>query len=342
VTSSESIATAGSYTPGSSPHLVGLIAAGPAAAIVGTFFFILGGDQIPIIGAWSMDDRVMFSSLIVAPLAFAYGAWAAWGRNGEDMPWAKTFTRGLAATLGIVSLAMLGMPIIDAAFKNYLFSSFYAAVFPAITSGVVAYVCAAWAARRWPGDLVLLAVAVVGVAVMGAAATAGADDWWTAALSSLGTAGSSSWRLFNVGVIVSGTMLLLTVHTMRPMLERAKRLRLTSDNAPKSMSWGMALAAILLIGVGLFPMDTHFAIHNVCGVGFGAVLLVGMVFAKRLFPGLPKQFIWYSWAFAVLSIVTAPLYPLGIMSLAEIEVVIFGVEALWAMLWLASLNDAGV
>ena len=61
--SSESYAPAGSYTPGHSPHLVGLIASGPATAIVGLFFFILGGDQIPVVGAWSMDDRVMLSTL---------------------------------------------------------------------------------------------------------------------------------------------------------------------------------------------------------------------------------------------------------------------------------------
>ena len=51
---------------------------------------------------------------------------------------------------------------------------------------------------------------------------------------------------------------------------------------------------------------------------------------------------WYSWVFAALSVVAAPLYnPIGYFSLAEVEVVVFALAGMWTIMLFALMWDLG-
>jgi hypothetical protein len=333
-----------------SPNFAGLTAAGPAALITFGVFFVFGEWSVPIVGDVSMAWRIAISSIIVAPIAFLWGTWRITSEEmaagyGARETYPEILLRMIALAGGTALFAYYTALIFGAMFEGYVFEWIFSAVFPAVFAGGVAYAAAAWAVRRWFGDIVMFALAVVGLAILLAAVESGAGDWWKAALSSLGTAESLSWRIFNVGAMVAGGMLIFAAPSTRKPMKRAADLHLVTERTARLFAWGLALLGLQLFVVGLVPMDSGdvgFAIHNVAGVSLGAVLIVAMAASKWIMPGLPKLFFWYSWVFGALSLLSVPLYPLGYFSLAELEVVVFGFGALWALLMLASLRDGGL
>jgi hypothetical protein len=333
-----------------SANFAGLIAAGPAALLTFALFFLFGETSVPIVGDASMAWRVMVVALVIAPIAYVYGTWRvttderACG-SAPFEPIGPLIARTIGLAAGAALFALFSAEIIGTMFEGYTFEWIFSSVFPAVYAGVMAYVAAAWGVRRWAGDLIVFALVIIGLAIMLAAIESGAADWWTAAISSLGTENSASWRVFNVGCMVAGAMLVLAAPSLRPVMSRAEALGLVTERTARIFPWGLVVVGVQLFVVGLVPMDSGdlgFRIHNFAGVSLGAVLVIAMAFCKLIFPGLPRPFFWYSWAFALLSMVSVPIYTLGYFSLAELEVVVFGFGALWALLMLASMRDAGV
>jgi hypothetical protein len=333
-----------------SPNFAGLTAAGPAALATFVVFWFFGESSVPIVGELSMAWRIAVSSVVVAPIAFVWGTWKITTEEirlgvGDRETYPEIVSRMIALAGGTALFAYYSALIFGSMFEGYVFEWIFAAVFPAVFAGGVAYAAAAWAVRRWFGDTIMFALAVVGLAILLAAIESGAADWWKAALSSLGTAESTSWRIFNVGAMVAGAMLVFAAPSTREPMARAADLGLVTKGTARFFAWGLGLVGVQLFVVGLVPMDSGevgFAIHNVAGVSLGAVLIIGMAASKWIMPGLPRLFFWYSWVFAALSLVSVPLYPLGYFSLAELEVVVFGFGALWALLMPASLRDGGL
>lgn len=334
-------ATASSRTA----HLIGLRCAGPLAVAAFALCLLFGRPEIGFTGPGSLQMRLLVISLTAVPLAYVYG-FLRMGRyrSATGGVWrVRLATQATTVAVGVSMLVLFLVPVLSRAFVGYTFPWFWGAVTASAYALVVSYTAAVLGARAWVGDLVLLAVAVALVGVLAAATLSGADEWWKTAISALGTEWSMSWRIFDVACASAGAMLLLASLSARPALEAAARCGIARDATVRWFPRVMAVVAVLLCFVGLFPMDGNrieFVLHNIGGIGFGVTLFVAMLLTGRAFPGVPGELVWYSWAFAALTaLATLAFRPFGAFSLAELEVVAFGFEGLWAILLFATVRD---
>lgn len=341
--SNDGAAAAAAPQPGESATITGLFAAGP----FGLAAFAVG----LLLGAWAesfswntAETRVLAATLVVMPGAYAYGMLKSGIRPDPGMRRTR-ITSVIALLVGSLMLGRLVLPLLEAAFQGYVFPPFWGAVFLGGYAFVLAYAAAAFGVRHWAGDNIIFAVVLVGLSIITAAITTGVDTWWHGAISSLGTSTSQSAGLFSMACMAAGAMLVLSMPALRMPLDHLAAIGVATPDAARWTPRIMGTLGVLLFLVGTFPMDGGdliFAIHNTSGIAFGVILVLAMLVTGRAFPGVPRRFTWYSWTFAGLSTIAAPLYnPIGYFSLAEVEVVVFALAGLWAVMLFALMREMG-
>lgn len=249
-------------------------------------------------------ERLRWYDLIA--IAAAYGAIALLGWSG---------------VAELLELSFIGAPVY----------AFPGAVLVGVAYALTAYIAFLASARLTPLSLSMdLAVFLI---VGGFAAMLGSSDpdWWRDNLSALGMSSNAAAPAFNITLIIAGVI----VTTIARFATAALPVdQLAQRRGRTIMRTGLVLVGLFLAGVGLFPVDRFFLLHNTVATGM-AVAFAGMICALPwLLPTLPRVFFGLGYAFVAVIVLLAVFFATGYYNLTAVELIAAVLIFSWIIVFL--------
>ena len=329
------VSAAATRRPASERSLESLaLGVGAAAFVLAALAALIafGFRSAPISGAGSLGQFAAISSGVVAFLAviaarIVVRRHAASARLGVldvlDVV-ALAFAHGVIALLGWTLLAV----ILEQSFIGAEVFPLSVLLLSGAAAAVAGYVSFYSAAHL---DLQLLAVVLAVFLVFGVVAsmlTASDPDWWRDNLSALGMSSNVSALAFNLTIIVAGVLV--------TTLARYSTRGIPTAN-PKGVGRvrvSLIAVGVLLVMVGLFPVDDFFALHT--GAASGMVVAYGVLVIglPRWITGMPRAFVALGWLFLGVTLLLAVLFIVGDYTLTAVELVAGILIFAWIVLFI--------
>jgi hypothetical protein len=98
---------------------------------------------------------------------------------------------------------------------------------------------------------------------------------------------------------------------------------------------------IFLASVGVFPVDTHPAIHNTVASGMAVIFVALVLGLRRHVPSTPRVFLMLGYAFVLIIVALAASFITGYYNLTAVELIAFLIIFGWLMLFLRNTAAAG-
>ncbi|WP_241246041.1 DUF998 domain-containing protein [Microbacterium sp. 4R-513] len=191
-----------------------------------------------------------------------------------------------------------------------------------------------------------LAITSVVILVLGtaiAAATTSDSQWWTLHFSELGTHRDLSGMAFNIGSMSAGG--LLVVFAARVRQELATILRRLEVAVHAQTHLARVLVALIasfgchLALVGLVPLNVDTALHE-RGASGTMLSFLGILLIMLASPWTPRRLRWISAAIAVVLVPAIVVFVLGLVTLATLEIIGFGLIFVWLVTFSTALRNA--
>lgn len=331
----------------------GLIAAG-LGAVLG-----LGYTETQELTAFASADGTSISEmwtilgflLGVAVPAIAYRRFVTDRPNLSEAELAALQSRGawlargvVAAAAGLVSLALTAIVIIvvDVLFPEVAMNAISAILVTAAYAGVLGFGLAYWAGNLNEVNLLILAGIIVFLGIAAGGLFIGDPEWWRVSLSYLGSAVSPVAAFFNVGLILTG-LILLTVNQDSIALIRVlnEEGRVSADYTMHAR-WLLVLIPLFLMAVGLFPRrisDLYNLIHNLSA----SMMVLAFLFLAFFVVGgrgdeHPPSFDRVSRLLSVTVLVLFGIYALNIVNYVGFELLLFVPIGIWLLLYQGELR----
>ena len=96
----------------------------------------------------------------------------------------------------------------------------------------------------------------------------------------------------------------------------------------------LVLIGVLLVCVGIFPVDEFLELHNISATGMAIVYVVMVVSLRRLLPSLPRIFILLGYVYVGVIVVLAIFFITGYYNLTAVELVAAVLIFSWVILFL--------
>ncbi|WP_407360743.1 DUF998 domain-containing protein [Microbacterium sp. LBN7] len=320
-----------------------LIAAGVLVVATVVSLLVFRGGPLPIAGPGSIGQFVALAAAVTAFGVFiaAVTVSHAGPQDARALPRMRWFDiASIAAAHGVIALlGWIGMAnIVERSFVGAVVFPVSAALLAGVAIAVTAYLTTVSAMSMTPTRLSLVLMVFLVVGVFASMLSATDPLWWQKNLSTLGVSDDMSALAFNLTVIIAGLIVTTIAHfgtiDIPVDTEKARRGR-------RVVRIELLLMGVFLAGVGLFPVDTHFAIHNTVASGM-AVLFVALVIGLRWHvPGTPRVFLMLGYAFVLIIVVLAVLFTTGYYNLTAVELIAFLIIFGWLMLFLRNTAAAG-
>lgn len=309
-----------------------------------------GAESVQVVGSWrSLGGFSLLAALvvalIVAPIAYMRGArWR--NRRHPAQTESNWRWRVVPVTVGAVIVTGLAMIfafiIVNAAFPDVRISAYAAPLATAIMIGAIAYfVARAFYYVRAPGLLVIVVIALMGTLMFAGALN---DDplWYEGSFSGLGMTQSNSRSVFNVGLIITG---MLIIAWSQFLLDDLAVLVKRGFMQAKHLNWlrilfivaGIFLAMVGVVRWGIGPLGN--ILHDVFAGGAGVALGIVLVGMYWFIPHFPKWFYYISWGMLALIVGAVILKIVGLFSLTGIELYGFGAACLWLLIFMRSAQN---
>ncbi len=294
---------------------------------------VFGLQAAPIAGPDSVGQFAALSSAAVGFVAFFAGRFLMRAQGqGPAEPSLLDYLDVAALALAHGIIALLSWLLLASIFEQ---SFIGAQVFP------LALLVLAGAAAAITGylvffsathmDLSLLAVILAVFLVEGVVAsmlTASDPQWWMLNLSALGMTDDLSARAFNLTLVIAGFL----VTTLA---------RYATRGIPTPHPHGQTIVRVLLIivgvflaCVGIFHVDTHFALHNTVASGMVVAFAVAVVGLRWWIPGMPRAFFALGYTFLAVIVVLAVMFFTGTYTLTAVELVAGALVFSWIVLFI--------
>lgn len=182
---------------------------------------------------------------------------------------------------------------------------------------------------------------VLGTAV--AAATTTDSQWWTLHFSELGTHRDFSGMSFNIGSMSAGGLLI--VFAARVRQELATILHRLEDAVHAHTHLARALVVLLasfgahLALVGLVPLNVNTALHE-RGASGTMLSFLGILVIMLASPWTPRRLRVTSGCIAVALVPAIVVFVLGLITLATLEIIGFGLIFGWLLMFSTALRTA--
>ncbi|WP_100363213.1 DUF998 domain-containing protein [Diaminobutyricimonas aerilata] len=163
-----------------------------------------------------------------------------------------------------------------------------------------------------------------------------ADDptWWHRNFSALGAGGAASAQAFNLTLIIGGLVITTLADYLTTDLTSRRRPGGGDLRGVGVIRMLLVLAGVLLIGVGLVPVDADVILHNVFATSAVVVFAVLIALVPTLLRGLPKSFVLATAVFeGGLVVIVLLFWPVGYYNLTAVELLSVVVILAWLILF---------
>jgi hypothetical protein len=312
-----------------------------ATAVALPIFLIAG--PLPIAGRGSVGQFVAIGSAITAVGVFiaAVSVADAAPEERRGLPRMRWFdVASLSAAHGVIALlGWTGMAnIVERSFVGAVVFPLSAAVLAGVAIACTAYLTTISAVTMTPTRLSLVLMVFLVVGVFASMLSATDPLWWQKNLSTLGISDDFSAMTFNITVIIAGLIVTTIAHfgtigipAATPQARRGRRI----------VRIELLVMGVFLASVGLFPVDTHFAIHNTVASGMAVVFVALVVGLRWHVPATPRVFLLLGYAFVLVIVGLAVLFVTGYYNLTAVELIAFLIIFAWLMLFLRNSAAAG-
>lgn len=306
-------------------------------------------EVLPMVGSPdSVAVRGLLTSVLIAivlgPYAYVRGTQA---RNNL-LPAQYRQAYGLSAIPLTIAMALVtalfvswGFDLLNRAFQGMEFNRVSTAILLGIIAGVVAYTVSRTMAHLNASGMIYLVVAgLFGTLLMAGARN---DDpyWWEYSFSHLGMTASDSKAIFNIGLVFTGTLMVIWTEFFM------KRYKILEDNGlitPRVFTIlraSLIVSAVLLAFVGIFRfgISPFFnVVHDLSAGGMGVLLGLLMLGMIKLNPHYLRPFYYISWAILGAMIFSAVVKVMGFINLTGLEMAAFTLASLWLVLFLKNTD----
>jgi hypothetical membrane protein len=173
--------------------------------------------------------------------------------------------------------------------------------------------------------------------VVGAIVTNSSRQWWQHNVSFLGTSKALNAWQFNLTIAVSALLWIALVdYLFVPLMAHRK-----NDWRLITLRILLTVAAIALLGVGLFPNNRGILhVLHTQSAWFLNYFLIGMIIAVRwLLPGVSREFLSTSYTIGGIIVLAAILFQfVHYLSLTAFEMIAFALAMSWIMLLLQNIH----
>lgn len=319
---------------------------GGAVLIVTTIIalMVFWGRTLAITGPGSIGQFVAIGSALVAIVIFVMARWVAdaGGTDNGLLPRLRWFdSAGIALAHGIVALlGWIGMAaLVERSFVGAVVFPVSGAILAGVAVACTAYVVVLSAVRMTPARLSLVLMVFLVVGVFASMLSASDDQWWKKNLSSLGITDDISALTFNVTIIVAGLIVTTIAHFGTAGIPAATPKEVRGRRVVRIE---LLLIGVLLAGVGIFPVDRFFAVHNVAACGMAVVFVVMVLGLRRCVPRAPRVFVFLGYGFVLCIVVLAVLLATGYYNLTAVELIAFVIIFAWLLLFLRNAGDPDI
>lgn len=182
---------------------------------------------------------------------------------------------------------------------------------------------------------------VLGTAI--AAATTSDSQWWTLHFSELGTHRDFSGMAFNIGSMSAGGLLVVFAARVRQELATILRRLEVAVHAHTHVA-RLLVALIASFGghlalVGLVPLNVNTALHE-RGASGTMLSFLGILVVMLASPWTPKRLRWTSAGITVVLVPAIVVFVLGLITLATLEIIGFGLIFVWLLMFSTALRAA--
>lgn len=191
--------------------------------------------------------------------------------------------------------------------------------------------------------LAITSVVLLALGTAIAAATTTDSQWWTLHFSELGTHRDFSGMSFNIGSMSAGGLLI--VFAARVRQELAMILHRLEDAVHAHTHLARALVVLIasfgahLALVGLVPLNVNTPLHE-RGASGTMLSFLGILVIMLASPWTPRRLRLISACIAVVLVPAVIVFVLGLITLATLEIIGFGLIFVWLVTFSTALRTA--
>ena len=324
-----------------------------SALIVGAIAFVVSapvtllvfwGRSAPISGPGSIGQFVALGSAVAAVVFFVAARMLVTSSaraghtqaSGLDVPGARlrwydvaavALAHGVIAVLGWLAIA----DVLARSFSGAVVFTFSAAALGGVAIAVTAYVVFLSAVKLTPMLLSLVLAVFLVTGVFASMLSATDPLWWQKNLSTLGISDDVSSLAFNISLIIAGVIVTTIAHyaaasipVSQPGQERGRAF----------VGTALVVMGVLLVCVGVFPLDRFLTAHNVSAVGLVVVFITMVVVIPRVVPSISRTFALLGYVFVGVIVVLAAMFITGYYYLTAVELIVGLMIFSWLIVFL--------
>lgn len=333
-------------TPAQSEESAALRLALAAAALAAIFALWMTRGQRDV---WLLGDDNLLSemilytalaiALVAAPISYVRGAKWRIRRLPADRPHDWQW-RVIPVTVGALFvnflLVLVALVVINRAFPDLAMSRWAAIITLAMTAGAVTYYTVhLYSNLRAPTMLYVTLSALFGTLLFAGAIHVDAH-WFVQSFSHLGATDTNMRFIFNIGIIMSGILLVVWQQFHMDDLIVLQEKALVTPRSLMILRWGLILCAILLSLVGATPWGISTlinVIHMLVAGGSGVVAGILVVAIWWLIPWFPRWFYYTGYALVVVTVIVVALKLADYVWLTGMQFAGFIIIAFWLVLF---------
>lgn len=317
----------------------------PTIAISGLFWLLIFWNEtaVKIIGEGSIGMAVLISgvvlTLLLFPPAYVYGLKMHREKISNKQLVFNIVTLTIAVAIMVAMVTVLGVALMNNAFKGLELDKYTSAAIVGLYSGVLVYSLVPSAIEMNTTRVVRVFSVVMVCGVMLSMLTAGNPLWWQENFSSLGSETGISAIAFNFTLILSGFILIvLSSH----LLDDLKRIKSPAGQHPniRLLKILFIFIGLCMAGVGFFPYAEAPLMHNFSAyamvLGFG-VMIVGL---KKILPFIDAAFLTNSFFILGFIAVCYLLFTrVEYLNLTAFEMIAFGTTFAWLLMFTRKISS---
>ena len=322
-----------------------LVVGSAAFLVLGLVAFLLvGREPVPVSGRGSAGDIAALGTAVLGAAAVVAGcvqrgqSWFLAARRGSRVRNAIDIAGLALAHACIFLLGWLALfSIFQQAFIGAVLYPTAAAILVGTTGAISAYTAYLSALSMTAYRLSALLAGFLVTGVLTSMLTAENPQWWQENLSALGMSSEISGVAFNFTLIVAGVVVTtLAGYATATLAATAKTS--SARHRVRVLEGGIVLIGVFLAGVGLFPVDERFGLHNLVASGMVVVFASLIVRIRALVPSISTTFAALGWVFLAVILVAAVLwFPVGYYNLTAVELIAASLVFAWLIVLIRNL-----
>lgn len=251
--------------------------------------------------------------------------------------WPARIVITLTAGIVVFVLAILLVLGIDLLFPGVAFTVWGVIGMTAGFAGVIGAAVAYWTSTLGSVNLLVLSGITAFLGIGAAALFMGDPEWWRVSLSYLGSMASPVAIFFNLGLILTGMIVLAVNQDSIALLRVLRDEGRISGDYFMNARWFLVLIPVMLAAVGLFPRrysPLYDLIHNLSASAMGLAFMVLAFFViGRRYTFHKRTFIQQSRALVLVVVALYVIYILGVVNYVGFELLLFLPIGIWLLLY---------